>query len=131
MRHHRRHAAFAIAASASLAAGLAAAPAVAEEGYGTGQEQAAPRAEVSSVKLDQFVVALERVQTIGTEASAEMEQSSDMEEAQQIQQRAQGKMIEAVEEVGLTVDEYNRIAQLMNSDPEVQARINSRLEDRS
>ncbi|NHA15430.1 DUF4168 domain-containing protein [Thioalkalivibrio sp. XN279] len=128
---HRRHTAFAIAAAASLAAGLAAAPAVAEEGYGTGQEQAAPRAEVSSAKLDQFVVALERVHSIGNQASAEMEQSRDMEEAQQIQQNAQGQMIEAVEEAGLTVDEYNRIAQLMNSDPEVQERINSRLEERS
>ena len=129
---NRKHNIFAITAAASLAAGFAAAPVMAQEqGYGTGQEQAAPRAEVTSAKLDQFVVALERVHEIGTKASAEMEESRNMEEAQQIQQRSQGEMIEAVEDSGLTVDEYNRIAQLMNSDPEVQERINSRLEDRS
>ena len=128
---YRKHTAIAITAAASLAAGLAAAPALAEDGYGASSQQGAPATEVSSTKLDKFVVALERVHSIGSKASAEMEQSRDMEEAQQIQQRAQGEMVEAVEEAGLTVDEYNRIAQLMNSDPQIKERIDARLEERS
>ncbi|NGP53760.1 DUF4168 domain-containing protein [Thioalkalivibrio sp. XN8] len=128
---HRQHTAFALAATAALAAGLAAAPGIAEEGYGTGQAQAAPPADVPGAKLDQFVVALEEVHAIGSKATEELEQSGDMEEARLIQERAQGEMIEAVKDAGLTVEEYNRIAQLMNSDPTIQERVNKRIEDRS
>jgi hypothetical protein len=54
-----------------------------------------------------------------------------METAQEVQQRAQQQMIDAVEEAGLSVEEYNQIATLMSTDPELQERISSKLEDRS
>ena len=124
-----------IAAALGMAAALAAAPALAQqEGYERSpqqQQQQGQPAEVSEAKLDKFVDALAEIRTIQQEVSVELEAASDTQEAQELQQQAQQKMIEAVQEAGLSVEEYNQIASLMNSDPEIQERIHSKLEQRS
>lgn len=122
----------ACATALGLATAMAAAPALADD-YDTPppppqEQQAAPLTEE---KLDQFVEALSEVHEIRNEAAQELEATTDPEDAQAVQQKAQQQMIEAVEEAGLTIEEYNQIATMMGSDPELQERISARLEERS
>lgn len=118
-----------LAAALGLAVAMAAAPGMvsAQEGY----DQAPPPVELTETKINQFVDALQEISDIRHEVSAQMEAAGDMEEAQRLQQDAQAQMIEAVENAGLTVEEYNQIASTMGSDPEMQEEIRSRLEERS
>jgi hypothetical protein len=123
----------AIATAMGLATTLAAAPTLAEDhGYHEPppQQQQQP-AVVDETKLDQFVEALSEVHAIRNEAAVELESTDNTEDAQAVQQRAQQQMIEAVEEAGLSIEEYNRIATLMGSDPELQQRVSAKLEERS
>jgi len=123
---------FALAASP-----LALAPAAfAQEGqYGAEQQQEGayeqPAAvEVDDETLDKFADAFVEVQTIQTSASQEMEQATDPTQAQEIQQRAQEEMVQAVIDTGLSVEEYNQIAQQMNTDADLREDVMSRLEQR-
>lgn len=121
----------AYAAALGLATALSAAPALAEDyGYDTPPPQEQQAVPVSEAKLDQFVTALNEVHSIRNEAAEELEATTDPQDAQQVQQKAQQQMIEAVEEAGLTIEEYNQIATMMSSDPELQERISARLEER-
>jgi hypothetical protein len=122
-----------IAAAFGLAAALAGAPALAYEEGGAYQQPSEPTqpVQVSEAKIDQFVDALTEISVIRETAAAELDTTTDTAEAQQIQMRAQEEMIQAVENAGLSVEEYNQIAALMGSDPELQQEIHSRLEERS
>jgi hypothetical protein len=115
-----------------LGAPLAAAPALAQ----TSPEQAPPAAEseletVDEAKLDQFADAYVAVEEIRIEASAELEGASDGESAQTIEQDARSRMLKAVEESGLTVEEYNDIAQQVNANPDLRQDVQSRIEERT
>jgi hypothetical protein len=122
----------AIATAMGLATTLAAAPTLAEDhGYHEPPQQQQQPAVVDETKLDQFVEALSEVHAIRNEAAVELESTDNTEDAQAVQQRAQQQMIEAVEEAGLSIEEYNRIATLMGSDPELQQRVSAKLEERS
>jgi hypothetical protein len=127
--NHRASRTAALAAAFGLGTALVAAPAMAQE-YGQQQPQQ-QTTEVSERKINQFVDALAEISTIRQTAAAELESAADMEEAQKVQQDAQQRMVEAVESAGLSVEEYNRIASLMGSDPELAERINTELERRS
>jgi hypothetical protein len=132
----------AYAAALGLATAMAAGPALADDEHEY-EHQAPPppvqpegqqhldTAHLTEAKIEQFVDALTEVHLIRNEAAADLEPPTDMEEAQEIQLRAQQQMIDAVEEIGLSVEEYNQIATLMSTDPELQQRISSKLEERS
>jgi hypothetical protein len=120
-----------VAGALGLAAVLAAAPALmAEEGQPKPTESQ-KSVLVSDEKLDQFVDAMTDVIAIRDEVSAELEATEDTAEAQQLQRDAQVRMIEAVENSGLTLEEYNQIAAMMGSDPELQEKINSKVQESS
>ncbi|NGX17045.1 DUF4168 domain-containing protein [Wenzhouxiangella sp. XN24] len=127
---HRSTQAVALAAAIGLGAALSAAPAFAQD-Y---QQDTSPQAsapDVSSEKLDKFVDALAEISVIREAAAVELEAAEDMEQAQKLQQEAQAEMIDAVETAGLTVEEYNQIATVMGSDPELAERVRTQLEERS
>jgi hypothetical protein len=99
-----------------------------------GQAQTPPgqqSALISEVKLDQFVDALSEIHIIRQTTAVELEAAADTEEAQRVQQEAQERMVEVVEESGLTVEEYNNIATMMSTNPELASRVHEKLEDRS
>lgn len=125
----------AIAAALGLVTAMAAAPVLAQEDpyqeRGAQPQAESQATEVSEEKIEKFVDALSEIRVIQEEASAELEATSDTQEAQQVQQDAQQKMIEAVEAAGLSVEEYNQIAALMGSDPELQERVHAKLDQRS
>ncbi len=118
-----RHACLIALAGGALGVGSVA---VANDQYGA-QQQQQPQMEVEEAHLDQFAEAFLAVQEIQVEASEELQGAGDEAEAQDVQRRAQEDMVEAVLETGLSVEEYNQIAQLMNSDPEVRDGIMERI----
>lgn len=107
--------------SLALAFGFAAAtvPAHAEQTNSTQPSSV----EVSDETLNQFATALEEVRDIGQEYSEQVANAEGTEEAQQLQREAQEEMVTAVEDTGLSVQEYNSIAQLMSQDQELMERI--------
>ncbi|MCC5869432.1 MAG: DUF4168 domain-containing protein [Gammaproteobacteria bacterium] len=103
------------------------AAAAAERDYAAQAQQ--PAVNIDDATLDQFANAFLEVQTIQTSASQEMEQVTDQAQAQDIQQRAQDEMVQAVIDTGLSVEDYNQIAQQMNTDAELREDIMARLEE--
>lgn len=114
-------------AIASLGLGaLLAAPGALAQGQGQGQQQYQPPAaqgQVSDAQLQSFVEAQTKVNEIQVKYSEKIQSTQDPEKAQTLQSEAQDKMIKAVDEAGLDVQEYNQIAQQMSRDPEMRARI--------
>jgi hypothetical protein len=126
----------AIAAAFGLGAAMAVTSALAYEGekqqYTQPQEQEQlDSTQVTETKIEQFVEALVEVQAIREEVATELESTANAAEAQQVQQQSQVKMIEAIESTGLTLHEYNQIASMMHSDPELKQRIDQRVSERS
>jgi hypothetical protein len=83
--------------------------------------------DVDDATLDRFAKAAVDLQRIEASASTEMDQIVNGAEIGEIQLRTQRDMTSAVENAGLSVEEYNRIAKLMSSDPEVRERIMERV----
>lgn len=89
-------------------------------GYAPPQQQQG--GEVTDRKLGQFMVAMASVQDVQEEYAGQIQSTSDGEKAQELRQEAQNKMISAVEDSGLTVPQYNMIAERMRTDPELAER---------
>lgn len=88
--------------------------------------QKAQAAEIPESALQQFVEAEQKVSEIRTDYQARLNQVADQpEKAQVVQQEAQQKMVQAVEDTGLAVPEYNQIAQLASADESVRKRLES------
>ncbi|KKN91056.1 hypothetical protein LCGC14_0222580 [marine sediment metagenome] len=86
---------------------------------------AATQAQLSDQDLEKFASAESKVSEIREEFSARLSEANDQEEAQNLQMEAQEKMVEAVEEEGLPIPKYNEIATRMQTDAELQQRIES------
>jgi hypothetical protein len=133
--------------SAMLAAGaavlaLAGAPALAQEPGADPQQQPQPEyqpqppapgqapgtTEVSDEQIEQFAEAYSEVAQLRDSYTQQIVQAEDPDRATELQQEANEKMIEAVEDKGLTVGEYNMIAEAMDRDPELQERVLQRLQ---
>ena len=91
------------------------------------QQQQPPEQEpidVSDEQLDQFVEAQEAIMGIQEDFSARLENVEDPEEAQAIQAEANDEMTAAVEETGMSIEEYNEIAMAIQTDEELRNRLN-------
>ena len=111
----------------ALALGTAGSAVAQEQQGGQGQpgEYAPPQeqgGEVSDEKLGQFMVAMASVQDVQEEYAGQIQSTSDGEKAQELRQEAQSKMISAVEDSGLSVPQYNMIAERMRTDPDLAER---------
>lgn len=87
--------------------------------------QQAPQAaaDISDDAVVNFVAAQQEVETIRTDYMERVQNADDQQAAMGLQQEAQQKMVKAVEESGMGVQEYNMIAQAAQQDPSVQKRI--------
>ncbi|MEX2353172.1 MAG: DUF4168 domain-containing protein [Gammaproteobacteria bacterium] len=94
------------------------------------QEQMAPQGagaqELDEATKEKFVAAYIEVQDIQTEYTAKLQEVTDQNEAQALQQEAQQEMISAVESSGLSVTDYNSVTQVVANDPELLAEIQQR-----
>ncbi|MGM0561511.1 MAG: DUF4168 domain-containing protein [Pseudomonadota bacterium] len=84
--------------------------------------------DYSDEQLQNYVLAMQDVSAIGQEKEPEIANAESEDEAQQIWQEAQEEMASAVEDRGLTVEEYNEITQAAQSDPELASKLNSMVE---
>jgi glucose/arabinose dehydrogenase len=85
-------------------------------------------AEVSDEQLERFADAYTEVAQLRDEYTQQIIQAEDPDRATELQQEANERMIEAVEEKGLSVGEYNMIAEAMDRDPELQERVLQKLQ---
>lgn len=83
----------------------------------------APATDVSDAELMQFANAMQAVNDIRDQYSQRIETAGDQNEAQQLQQEAGQRMTMAVQDAGMTVDDYNEIAVALQSDPELMQRL--------
>jgi len=90
--------------------------------------QAPGGAEVDDQTLERFVQAYGEVQEIRRDLTSKLSNAQDQEQAQQLQQEAQTEMVGAVQDAGLSPDEYNRIASQMANDQELRQRVIDQLE---
>ena len=115
--------AFWMSLALALGFAVAAVPAHAED-----TDPAQPQSpELSDETLEQFTDAMAEVRSIGQEYSDRIANAEGAEEAQALQRDAQEEMMSAVEEAGLSVQQYNAIAQRMNQDPELMERVQDML----
>lgn len=99
----------------------------------TAQEQEVPQAtttEIAPDELDAFVDAALDVQRVQQDLSAELQGVENAEEADRLQQEAQEEAVQAVEERGLTVDQYDSILRAATADPELYATIIALMQER-
>ena len=124
-----------LTAAVALAAIGATAPAAfaqATGGAAQGAPQGAPagqmggaQAEISEDDLQKFAEADSAVSEIRDDFSQRLSKAENQEEAQSLQMEAQEKMVEAVQSEGLEIPKYNEIATRLQSDPELQQRVQS------
>jgi hypothetical protein len=118
-----------LAAAAGLLMVLSLGPrAVADQPAGAAGALADPEAqaekiEVSDEKLQQFLSAAINVQDVQREYVAEIQATEDPAQAETLREEAQDEMVSAVEEAGLTVLEFNLIAQRLQNDAELLQRL--------
>jgi len=113
-------------AAALLALGLAGLPAAA-------QDQAPPAVaaeDITDQQLDQFAEAALAVNEIGRKYGPELQAAEDEAAAQEIRTQAQEEMVEAVENQGLTVQEYNAIYAAAENDQEINSAIQALLQEK-
>jgi len=125
-------------ASLALAAGLVATPAAfAEQAPAAMQmaqdEQQQPAQEAiqpDEQQLESFVVATVRIINIQQQAQQQME-AAEPEQQEQVRAAALQEIVAAVENEGLSVDEYNGIVQQVESDPELGQTVQQRIQEQA
>ena len=78
---------------------------------------------LSETQLEAFVAAANRVGEITDQLQMQAQGVEDEAELVQLQEQANQQMLAAVEDEGLTVEEYNTIFQVAQVDPELNARL--------
>jgi len=117
------------AAAALLALGLAA-PAAAQDQQQTPQAQPPAAEDISDQELEQFAEAALAVNEIGRKYASELQGAEDESAAQDIRAQAQEEMVQAVEDEGLSVQEYNAIYAAAENDDEVNSAIQALLQEK-
>lgn len=76
-------------------------------------------------ELETFLEARAEVLDIQKEYSNRLQSAEDDQEVADLQSEAREKMAAAVENAGITVEKFNRIAQAAQNDPDVAAELES------
>ncbi|TDY04004.1 DUF4168 domain-containing protein [Thiohalophilus thiocyanatoxydans] len=87
------------------------------------QQQGQAAADVDDESLSKFKDAFGDVNSVRESFAGKLEDVEDPEKAQKIQQQAQQEMQGAVEDAGLSVEEYNQIFAAVQQDPELQEEV--------
>lgn len=108
-------------AAAAMTLGFAA-PAIAQTAAPPAAQQPAPAA-VPEESLRSYAMAAIEVQRIGEAWEPRIQSAESAEQVEQLRQEAQSEMISAVEQEGLSVDEYNEIFTLTQTDPAAREQV--------
>ena len=123
-------------ASLALAAGLIAVPAAFAETtppamqFAQNEQQPAQQAiQPDEEQLESFVVATVSIINIQQAAQQQMAAIEEAAEQEQVRNQALQMIVAAVEEEGLSVDEYNGIVQQVENDPELGQTVQERIQE--
>lgn len=122
------------AAGLAMAAPFAAAQSTpaSEQAPAAQQAPAAPTAPApDAATVSKFVAAYTEIQDIQESYSEKLQSVSDTDKAMELQQEAQQKMHNAVTSNGLDVEEYSQVANQVNSDQDLRARVTREIQEAS
>lgn len=91
-------------------------------------EAAAQTQSYSESALQKFASAYRSVVILSQEYAPKLKAAADIQEAEAINQEAQGKMVAAINNAGLSKDEYQQIVTSLRSDPALLERVNKILQ---
>ena len=80
--------------------------------------------------LEQFADAYVAVGDVHSEYSERLQETEGTDDAQSVQQEANDRMVEAIEEQGLEVQQYSEIAAALERDPDLRERVVGMIEER-
>ena len=83
----------------------------------------APAVNYSDAQLEKFVSASKKVAVISQEYTPKLQSAKDETSRQDVYREADQKMVSAVRDEGLSVDEFNGINQSVQSDPTLMQRV--------
>jgi len=115
--------------AASLAvASIVAAPAFGQQGGGNAATPQPPGAasqkdQLSDTTVQKVGKALRQAATIRQQYSDRAQATKSQEQQQQLTEQAQGDMIKAINEQGLSVQQYNQVIQMAQADPSLKERL--------
>ena len=95
------------------------------------EPQAAPAMQASDIsdkKLEKFAESLDQIMEIRQDFTAKLEKTGDPAEAQQLQQQANEKMLETVQNNELSIEEYNAINQAVQNNPQLRDKVISMIQ---
>ena len=95
------------------------------------QQQPVMPSELSQGQIENFAGAALDVRQVEQVFTAEMQDVQDAEKMERLQQEAQQQALQAIEDNGLSVDEYNAIAQAAHQDPQLYAMIVEAMEQKA
>jgi hypothetical protein len=110
-------------AGLALLAGVAWAPAAFAETETTPQRAPVQRPNVSTEQLKSFAVASLEVERISQEYAPKLQAAKTPEDQEAVRREATGKMVDAVQKKGLSVEDYRRIAIAARANPELARQI--------
>lgn len=79
--------------------------------------------DIDEASLNKFKDAFAEVNSIRESFAGKLENVEDSKKAQELQQEAQENMVSAVENAGLSVQEYNQIFAAVQQNPELQEKV--------
>lgn len=90
----------------------------------------APATSVDEKQIEKFADAYVAVQDIQVKATEKLQTAKDAEEVQKVKTSAETEMIQAVEQNGLNVDQFNQIVQAMATDLDLRSKVNAEIQER-
>jgi|GEM_PF-1913266 len=112
----------------------AAALSIAAAGTAVAQQPAPPPSQPQSIapvedaEIKKFAAALKEVNNVLETANTDIQNSTDPDEAAQLEMEAREDVVEAITDEGLTPERYNQIMQLAQSDQDTMAKLQAELE---
>ena len=114
------------AALVAAALSLSAAPSMAADEQ---PNTVAPKAKISEKRLNDFVAAAKEVFAIRQKYAPQFKAAKDDTEKRQVVQSAQGEMKKAIQNRGMTVEQYNEVLVAAKDDKELADRIGKMMDD--
>jgi GTP1/Obg family GTP-binding protein len=115
-------------AATLVVATIVAAPALGQQGGGNAAAPQPPGAAAQKDQLSDATVqkvgkALRQAATIRQQYSDRAQATKSQEQQQQLTEQAQGDMIKAINDQGLSVQQYNQVIQMAQADPSLKERL--------
>ncbi|CAM5395546.1 DUF4168 domain-containing protein [Eoetvoesiella caeni] len=86
---------------------------------------AAPAANYTDAQLNKFISASRKVAVISQEYTPKLETTNDEASKTKVIKEADDKMVQAIHEEGMTVDQFNGLNQAAQQDPKLLQRLQS------